>query len=341
MRQLPVPILPLSLVALLLGACAFSGPSVPLLDCTAPFPELVETAAKPAPRPAQDGAEPVGVPLAGVPLAGLLAAELSGDGWSLFAEDTVTVLTHAAEAGGVDALVYAEAFSGWEKSRPSEEARRFLLTVDPALAGKEWSWGSPPATVAASLQTPPAAAPRPLRAATGMAMTRTGGRGLGYVSEPGSFSGWKWIGSNPRGVFLRLARSHGRWGRQALLEPALRGPLDRLVQKFPQIDWMRSGLTEGKAGSVSENLSSPAALVLGSASTPEGEVHLALLCTRAPSCAVAPALAGLLTSLHPISTGEIETEGAARPLGELLYEEPAIKIASQAEVLPVSPAAAP
>ncbi|HKH48727.1 MAG TPA: hypothetical protein VKM72_29020 [Thermoanaerobaculia bacterium] len=332
MRHFPESILPLSLLALLLGGCSLSSPQDTVLDCTALFPELTEAAARPGSGPAKTGGEPVGVPLAGI-----LAAELSGDGWSLFADDTVTVLTHTTEAGNLDALVYAEAFSGWEKNRPSEEARRFLLTVDPALLRKDWSWGSPPATVAAGLETPPAVSPPPLRAVTGMAMTRTGGRGLGYTSEPGSFSGWKWIGANPRGVFLRLARSQGRWGEQEPLGPALRPSLDRLAQKFPQTGWMTSGLTEGEASDAQKSLAAPAALVLGSASTPDGEVHLALLCTRAPACGVAPALAGLLASLHPISSREIEMEGAARPLEELLYAEPEIRIASQTEVLPLPP----
>lgn len=335
MRHLPGLLLPLSL---LLGACSLSTPADPVLDCAAPFPELAETPEAteapeaPSPEPQAPAVEPVRVPL-----AGLLSAELAGDGWRVFVDEGVTVLAHAGEGGNLDALVYAEAFSGWEKSRPSEEARRFLLTVDPALLHHEWVWGAPPLTIAAGLQTPPAVAPPPLQAVAGMAMTRTGGRGLGYTSEPGSFSGWKWIGANPQGVFLRLARSHGRWAGQEPPAPALKPHLDLLIGKFPQTEWMALGMD---GGAPPERPAAPAALVLGSAGTPDGEVHLALLCARTPTCGQAPALAGLLTSLRPISSREIEAEGA-EPLGELFYVKPELKIAAQADILPVAPAAAP
>ena len=84
MRQLPVPTVPLTLLVLLLGGCSFSGPSDPVLDCLAPFPELAKAQEEPAPEPQgpqepQDiGAEPLPVPLAGIlAVAEQPAADLS------------------------------------------------------------------------------------------------------------------------------------------------------------------------------------------------------------------------------------------------------------------------
>ena len=169
-------------------------------------------------------------------------------------------------------------------------------------------------------------------------MTRTGGRGLGYVSEPASFSGWKWIGRNPQGTLLRLARSSGRWGEQGFLEPALRTPLDRLVQKFPQAGWMRSGLRgEGESRGEKSRNTAPASMLFGSARSSTGDVHLALLCTQAPSCGPAPALAGLLASLRPVSADELDGEATLSPPEELELEAGGIVIAPQSGVLAASP----
>jgi len=276
-----------------------------------------------------------------VPLAGRLAAELAGDGWHVFADETVTVLLHLAGSGRPDALVYAEALPGGEGARPSEEARRFLLTVDPTLARNDWSWGDAPTALAARLQGTSPTDRQNLRAVAGMAMTRTGGRGLGYVSEPASFSGWKWIGRNPQGTLLRLARSSGRWGEQGFLEPALRGPMDRLIQKFPQAGWMRSGLRgEGETRGEKSRTTAPASMLFGSARSSTGEVHLALLCTQAPSCGPAPALAGLLASLRPVSADELEREATLSTLENLVYEEGGIAIAPQSGVLLAAPGTA-
>lgn len=337
-RALMSALPPLLLMTGLLVGCGgsplASHPSA--LDCKAPFPELATTESPATREPTGelpgDGSEP-----RRVPLAGRLSAEVTGAGWRLFGDETVTVLLHTTDADRPDVLVYAEASAEGEEVRPSEEERRFFLTVDPALLKHDWSWGSAPDAIAAGLPAGSPAERRHLRTLAGMAMTRTGGRGLGYVSDPGTFSGWKWFGGNPQGVSFRLARSHGRWGDQGLLDPALLGPLDRLVQKFPQTDWMKSGLGGG-AGHPGAR-SRPAYMVVGSARSSAGEVHLALLCQLAPACDAASRLADLLSSLRSISSDDLATGEAPSPLEDLQLDDAEILIAPQPGVLPAVPAA--
>jgi len=331
MRQtVGIPILLPLLAAGLLTGCEGASSSAGL-DCRDPFPELAATADSTS-QPAGAPSQPAGK-LPSVPLAGRLAADLAGDGWRVFGDETVTVLLHIASSGRPDALVYTEAFPAAGRARPSEEAARFLLTVDPTLLRNDWSRGEASAALAAKLQGTSPADQRNLRAVAGMAMTRTGGRGLGYVSEPASFSGWRWIGRNPQGTLLRLARSTGRWGEQGFLAPALRSPVDRLVQKFPQTEWMKSGLQSGgETGGGGSHAAAPASMVFGSARSSAGEVHLALLCMQAPTCDAAPALASLLSSVRPISRDDLDNEETlASP--EALMIDAEILIAPQPGVL--------
>jgi hypothetical protein len=342
MRRSPRASTPSLLLALLLAGCGanpLAPPTVPSLDCAAPFPDLSPPPPAAAARPEelQEDASQSGSGLRSVSLAGRFAADLPddgpGDGWRLFQDETLTVLIHTSGSENPDALVYAEAFSGVSQDHPGQEMRRFLLTVAPSLMGNDAIWGSAPAAVAASLENGSSADQGGLRRAAGLAMTRTGGRGLGYVSEPGTFTGWRWIGHNSRGVFLRLARSHGSWGDQSLMEPALRAPVERLIQKFPQLEWMKSGWAIPGSSQPAGRSPAPAYMVLGSASSPEGGVHLALLCARTPSCGSAPALASLLSSLRPISAAVLEGAGDAL-LPEELELETGLVVAPHSGVLP-------
>lgn len=129
----------------------------------------------------------------------------------------------------------------------------------------------------------------------------------GYTSEPGSFSGWKWLGtcappqapseavtdpSPPEDVsadgamkpFLRFSRSVGEWRLQPGAEPK------------------------------------PAFQVLATVTLPDRRnygVHLAIVCTALPQCSEAPTLARLLGSIR-VSPGA-GTEGDGRG-GESLRE---------------------
>ena len=60
----------------------------------------------------------------------------------------------------------------------------------------------------------------------------TMGRGLGYYSSPGTFSGWRWLGRSDEDLLFRLAQTHGDWGPQPPIEEALDALLDGLMDQF-------------------------------------------------------------------------------------------------------------
>jgi hypothetical protein len=261
-------------------------------------------------------------------MAGSLVGAVHGEGWHLYAEpgEAVTVLTHAAEEGRTDALIWIEEASDLVRRRPREEQIRFLLTVDPPLARPHLQWEE------AAVRRGPGEPPR-IHEAVRIATTRTGGRGLGYASAPESFSGWRWMGDNGQGVFMRLARTHGTWGEQPSLDPALRPPIDRLAREFPLLEGLRAGLPP--AGSTSRPAGGlPAEMVLGSAVAEDATVHLALVCQRSPLCRPAQDLAAFLASLRPGARWDTSS-GAnlqALPLSELAYD-PGLRVIPRNELL--------
>jgi hypothetical protein len=267
----------------------------PVLDTSALFPELKEAVPAPvAEAPA-------------VPLAGALAAALPMEGWSRYAGTGITVLLHPGPDGSPDALVWAEAFSPLGDHAPSQELRRFLVTVDPDLVRRFGAWPSLPPGLNLD------------REVVAAAMSRTGGRGIGFASAAEGFSGWRWTGTNAEGVFLRLAVSRGSWGKPRLLPVRLKQPVDALVEQHPRLEWLRAGVAS-EDGETPETPVVPAGLVFGSASTREGKVHLALLCRRAPACAPAPDLARLLATLQPLEKVKLPESGQEPlPLEELDY----------------------
>lgn len=272
----------LLLAAVLLGGCGEPPRLEPVLDTAMLFPELAEAVPAPA---AEERA---------VPLAGVLAASVSLEGWSRYAGPGLTVLSHAGPDGSLDALVWAEAFSPLGDLAPSQELRRFLITVDPDLVRRFRAWPSPPPGLNLD------------REAVAAAMSRTGGRGIGFASETRGFSGWRWTGSNAEGVFLRLGVSRGSWGEPGLLPARLKEPVEALVERHPRLEWLRAGVaSEEEVASEGQ----PAVLVLGSADTRQGKAHLALLCRRSPACAPAPDLARLLATLQPLEKAKLAESG--------------------------------
>lgn len=285
----------LLLAALLAVGCGRPpGWGEPVLDTRAPFPDLEGY----VPQPGAD--EPT------VPLAGILAASLPREDWRTYAGSGLTVLSRVGTDGSPDALIWAEAFSSLADRSPSQELRRFLLTVDPELVRRSGSW--------------PTVSPGPGfdREVVAMAMTRTGGRGIGFASSAEGFSGWRWVGSNAQGVYLRLASSRGTWGEAEMLPARLRDPVERLVERVPRLDWLRSGLPFEEGGGQPAREPAPAAMVFGSAAGEDGSVHLALLCRRAPACAPAPDFARFLETLRPLEEPGDGQE--VLPLAELSYE---------------------
>jgi hypothetical protein len=299
------------LTVLLVVGCAGCGhpPRLtgPVLDTTAPFPELADAPSRP---PAAEGEERI------VPLAGALGGALPSEGWRRYADSRVTVLSHLGSDGGPDALVWVEAASPLVDRAPSEELRRFLVTVDPALVRRTGIWPSLPAALAMDPKVARVPA-EPLRQAAAAAMTRTGGRGIGFGSAPDGFAGWRWIGLNAQGVYLRLASTRGTWGEPERLPVRLKDAVDALVQRDARLEWLRSGLEEAGGGAARQ--ATAAYLVLGNASAPAGSVHLALLCRRAPACAPAADLAHFLGTLRPLGSSDTAGEEPL-PLDELGYE---------------------
>lgn len=285
----------LLLAAVLLAGCGEPPRMEPVLDTSALFPELKEA----VPAPVAE-APPV-------PLAGVLAAALPLEGWTRYAGSGITVLSHPGPDGSPDALVWAEAFSSLGDHAPSQELRRFLVTVDPDLVRRFRAWPSLPPGLNLD------------REVVAAAMSRTGGRGIGFASVTEGFSDWRWTGSNAEGVFLRLAVSRGSWGGPGLLPARLKKPVEALVEQHPRLEWLRAGVAS-EEGSTTAREAVPAGLVFGSAATREGKLHLALLCRRAPSCAPAPDLARLLATLQPLEKARLLASGEEPlPLEELDY----------------------
>lgn len=285
----------LFLLGLLLAGCGKPpGWKESVLDTTAPFPELAGV----APEPMADEQT--------VSLAGGLAASLPREGWRAYAGSGLTVVSHVGSDGSPDALIWSEAVSSLADRSPSQEMRRFLVTVDPALVRRNGSW--PTVSPAPGLD----------REAVAAAMTRTGGRGIGFVSSAEGFSGWRWVGSNAQGVYLRLASSKGAWGEPELLPFRLRDPVERLVERIPRLEWLRSGLPTQEGDGMSKSAPVPAILVFGSAAGEDGRVHLALLCRRAPICAPAVDLSHFLGTLQPLKASGESQE--VLPLEEMTYD---------------------
>lgn len=300
----------LFLVVLVIAGCGKPPRAEPVLDTTSLFPELTGVTLAPA------------ADERGVPLAGVLAAALPGEGWRTYAGSGVTVLSHVSSDGTPDVLIWAEAFSSLADRSPSQEMRRFLVTVDPALVRRNESW--------------PTVSPEPGldREAVAAAMTRTGGRGIGFASSAEGFSGWRWVGSNTHGVFIRLATSRGTWGEPERLPVRLRGPVEQLVKRDPRLEWLRAGLPP-QDGGMPRPAPVPATLIFGSASGEDGSVHLALLCRRTPTCALAADLAHFLGTLRSLEAADADEE--ALPFTEVSYDLGLPAVSSDALLDPLAP----
>jgi hypothetical protein len=307
---------PLLLIALLLTGCGKPPQMEPTLDTAVLFPEL--DGAVPAPT-AEKGA---------IPLAGELAGVLPLEGWSRYAGPGITILSHAGPDGSPDALVWAEAFSSLADLAPSRELRRFLLTVDPALVRRTGAWPPLPPGYTVDGQ------------AVAAAMTRTGGRGIGFTSAADGFSGWRWTGANAEGVFLRLAVSRGAWGEPGLLPLRLREPVDRLIEMKPRLEWLRAAVAPDDIPEEPRRSPVPATLILGNATGRGGRLHLALLCRRAPSCTPAVDLAHLLATLQPLESATSQDGDPPRSLGDLDYELGLPVAPSEALLDPMEPGSA-
>ncbi len=292
----------------------------PVFASRAPFPELAGLPEK-APLPDEigsafertlNGASPGQAstqrqpPGQNVPLGNGLLGELPGDpgSWTWSADPGFTLVVHRGPAG-VDALIWAEAFSPRMMLSPSAEIRQFHRGIVP----EEMEGLLDPEAVESLFGR---GLGRRIAHGTGLdarqagrllqfAMTRTAGLGIGFRSAREGSSGARWVGRNSKGVAVRLARSAGIWGRQRRFPGELARGLPRLGQAAPALNpvavWLsHAGSGEGPGAPPD----GPAYLLIGSA-TDEHEsvgVHLAVICRQEPRCPVAAELAAFLESLQ-------------------------------------------
>ena len=175
--------------------------------------------------------------------------------------------------------------------------------------------------------------------------TLTGGRGIGYQSNAGTFSGWRWLGKTPQEVTIRLAATEGTWSAQprhpqslppssidSILDEAAEAqttgtnPLDDL-----DIDGALNelrGVSTGQSDTTNPAQPAPAGqaedrrlpdsplmdhpprrarMLVGQAQTqPNTGIHLAILCAPGPNCPHSATLADFLDRIH---TGEPPPSG--------------------------------
>lgn len=167
----------------------------------------------------------------------------------------------------------------------------------------------------------------------------TGGRGIGYRSAEGTFSGWRWYGENPREVTVRLARSEGQWSaqregagldeqriRQMLTEAGLEDD-DRISEALEQLRGVSSEEPTAQRQSEAETdrrrvalPTRPAHMYVGQFETePTRGIYVAILCAAEPDCAAAGELARMLDEVRPgqapRDAGAVDFDEHARSLG--------------------------
>lgn len=129
--------------------------------------------------------------------------------------------------------------------------------------------------------------------------TLTGHRGLGFRTQRSSFSGWRHLGENSAGVFLRLATAQGDWGPQPTLPDALNPrELQQLLDDSGQD--LRLAIPSPPTTRAPNR---PAQLIIGQAElSPSQGIYLAIFCTSDPQCPQAPHITHLLDRLQASQT---------------------------------------
>lgn len=304
----------------------------PVFDSSQPFPELEgieqESSGEQSFEAAiEDALESEGVPGADsaafaesgsyqkIPLASLFVAEvpLLFDEWQYVTDGGSTLLVHRKPGAQPDAVIYVEAFSPAIENFPSYEVARFQFTVDPGLSPNSIYPPLGALVVAGNEQgdSPAFSAVMALQLAT----TRTLGRGLGFRSTSGSFTGWKWVGKTTHGTDVRLGRSSGRWGEQGLpIGAILERILSEYAVKVPEIAMLLDRLKSLGQAAQQRN-PGPAWMVLGSIARQNNSVmgvHVAMICAQRPVCPVSRELAHMLDSVKVLE----DSGGLAAPASD-------------------------
>ncbi len=164
-----------------------------------------------------------------VPLGAGLSSELPADGedWRWSRQGDTTLISRESPGSPPDVMIIVKDYAMTAAMNPSREFGTFVKDIDPSLGMpfdiaalmQSAGTGQLPITQLADAQGQ-IEIDDFLDAIMGAA-TLTGGRGLGYRSAPGSFTGWRWVGQNSDDVTLRFARSRGTWGPQPELPPGM------------------------------------------------------------------------------------------------------------------------
>jgi len=269
-----------------------------------------------AARPDSD--QPATISVQRIALGGGLTAELPQrqQGWNWSRNGDLTLVAHGEAA---DTLIYTQSFPDLARRRPSAALNRFYLGVDRRLAST-WIGGAELAPLVTRAAAGLPMSPSQIRRAMELSLTPSLGRGLGYTSDRDSFTGWRWLGRNAGGTYLRLGRTTGTWGAQDPLPEAVEELLGLLADGSPDLagllwDAPQPAAAPGRAW-----------MVVGSAQRDDGSgVHLAVLCRLRPRCTTAPDLARFLDSVAPAageplaSGGEEGFTDLTQRLGIALY----------------------
>lgn len=244
-----------------------------------------------------------------IPLGASLVAELPDDHdqwrWSVAGDTTLISFTPAGQ-NTPEVLLLARTFPFSAAQTPSFAFSQFVGDVDPSLSQpiditryiQKAASGNLPIT--STLDT---TAPIPvddlLNELIGTS-TLTGRRGLGYTSHPKSFSGWRYVGKNRSGTFLRFATSEGIWGPQPILPDGMnRQDLQTLLGAAAHSSGqdLRLALPDPPENRLPHR---PARHFLGQAElSPTQGVYIAILCHADPHCSQATHIAHLLDRLQP------------------------------------------
>jgi len=251
-----------------------------------------------------------------IPIGATMTAAIpTGDDWAWATADGVTIASYGAADRPPSALVYVEAFSPEIRQHPALEHLRFQATVSPELAEGYLEL----ATARAFLGGAPRSLARKARLelARGVALmaTRTRGQGLGFSPTRGTFTGWRWVGRNVRGVTIRCGRHLGLWTKQGPMPEAVVAAL-RQASPAP-VPWQSPGPVAAASSPGPSAAPLSAYAVLGSVTDRDERsgAHFVMLCMQEPKCRAYRELADFLGSIElvePTTAAQVVTAAPMR-----------------------------
>lgn len=189
---------------------------VPEFDATEPFPELANTTPVQAEAVELEYALPDdGTPdlneglVQRVPILNQFTLDLPKEyeRWKWSSSDTAVLITHNQPESAPDIVIYFEKFGTLPLSQyVFSETRTHLIntdawvpTVDPML-GSHFLWTFTAEDTAAAIKE------------RFFLWSPTFGQGLGYISNPSAFTGYRWVGRHPETrIMFRVGRTTGNW----------------------------------------------------------------------------------------------------------------------------------